>query len=400
MPVKGIGLRVEFLSMIFLSAFFSLTAIAHFSLYRFLLRWFGINHPAAKATLLAAFAFLAVSFMAAFFLLRWVEAPWTIHFYRFAAVWLALAVKLVLAVAAAWVLYGGLRVFGAPESAFRFVASACVLLALAWSAYGFWTAFHPVLTHVDVTLEKLPDRWRNRTIVQLSDLHLGHFHSPAAIQGLVKRVNALSPDLVVITGDLFDGMADGRPEFVEPLRNLSSRLGVFFVTGNHEVYAGLRRCLDLVEKAGIRVLFNEVAEVDGLNLMGIAYPGIKDRSEIQGLDHALGPSAEQRPLILLFHTPTDIRRDGTQDRRTATYWRPDTSFALSRELGVSLQLSGHTHKGQLFPFGCLTHWIYNGYDYGLHSLGGFSLFTSSGVGTWGPPMRTGAAPEIVVITLK
>jgi uncharacterized protein len=400
MPVKGIGLRFEFPSMIFLSVFFSLTAVTHFSLYRFVLRWFDIGHPVAKALLLAAFSFLAVSFMAAFFLLRWVEIPWTIHFFRFAAVWLALAVQLVLAVAATWILYGGLRAFGVPESTFRFVASGCVALALAWSAYGFWSAFHPVLTHVDVTLEKLPDRWRNRTIVQLSDLHLGHFHSPASMQGLVERVNALSPDLVVITGDLFDGMADGKPEFVEPLRSLSSRLGVFFVTGNHEVYAGLRRCLDLVEKAGIRVLFNEVAEVDGLNLMGIAYPGIRDRSEIRGLDHALDPSAEQRPLLLLFHTPTDIRRDGTQDRRTATYWRPDTSFALSRELGVSLQLSGHTHKGQLFPFGGLTRWIYNGYDYGLHRLGGFRLFTSSGVGTWGPPMRTGAAPEIVVITLR
>jgi hypothetical protein len=386
--------------MVFVAVFFSLAAFTHFSLYRFVLRWFEISHPAAKAVLLAVFSLLAVSFMAAFFLLRWLEASWTIHFYRVSAVWFALSVKLILAVAATWVLYGALRWFGAPEAAFRFVASGCVALAMAWSAYGFWSAFHPALTHVDITLEKLPDRWRNRTIVQLSDLHLGHFHTPASMKRLADRVNALAPDLVVITGDLFDGMTDGMPEFVEPLSKLSSRLGIFFVTGNHEVYAGLRRCLDFAEKAGLRVLFNEVVEVDGLNLMGVAYPGIKDRSEIRGLGHALDPSEGQPPLILLFHTPADIRQDGTQDRRTATYWRPDTSFALSRELGVSLQLSGHTHKGQMFPFGFLTHWIYNGYDYGLHREGGFSLYTSSGVGTWGPPMRTGAPPEIVVITLK
>ena len=90
--------------MIFLAVFFSLTAITHFSLYRFVLRWFDISHPAAKAVLLAAVSFLAVSFMAAFFLLRWVETPWTINFYRFAAVWFALSVKLVLAVAATWTL--------------------------------------------------------------------------------------------------------------------------------------------------------------------------------------------------------------------------------------------------------------------------------------------------------
>jgi predicted MPP superfamily phosphohydrolase len=102
----------------------------------------------------------------------------------------------------------------------------------------------------------------------------------------------------------------------------------------------------------------------------------------------------------LFHTPTDIRQDGTQDRRTTTYWRPDTSFVLSQELGVTLQLSGHSHKGQLFPFNCLTHWKYKGYDYGLHRIRDFNLFTSSGVGTWGPRMCTSSPPEIVVITLK
>jgi predicted MPP superfamily phosphohydrolase len=144
-----------------------------------------------------------------------------------------------------------------------------------WAAYGFWRAFHPVIRPLEVRLETLPDRWRNRTIVQISDVHLGH-----------------------------------------------------------------------------------------------------------------------------FHTPADILRDDTPDRRTTTYWRPDTSFALNRDLGVSLQLSGHTHKGQMFPFGYLTGWIYSGLDYGLHHKDGFSLYTSSGVGTWGPPMRTGTAPEIVVLTLK
>ena len=214
--------------MIFLAVFFSLTAITHFSLYRFVLRWFDISHPAAKTVLLAAVSFLAVSFMAAFFLLRWVETPWTINFYRFAAVWFALSVKLVLAVAATWILYGVLRVFGVPESAFRFAAGGCVALALAWSAFGFWTAFHPVLTPVDVSLENLPERWRNRTIVQLSDLHLGHFHTPASMQRLAERVNALAPDLVVITGDLFDGMADGMPEFVAPLSRLVLPPGSLF----------------------------------------------------------------------------------------------------------------------------------------------------------------------------
>jgi predicted MPP superfamily phosphohydrolase len=386
--------------MLFLAVFLTLTCAAHFSLYRFALRSLAIAHPTAKMILLAFFSVLAISFMAAFFLLRWTQAPWAVGFYRFAAVWFALSVKLVLAATVAWLLYGLLRAFGGPDSAFRFLSAGCVSLALVWAAHGFWSAFHPIVTHVEVPLERLPDRWRNRTIVQLSDVHLGHFHTPASMERLAARVNAIAPDLVVVTGDLFDGMSDGRPEFVEPLKKLSARFGVLFVTGNHEGYAGLRSCLEFVERAGIRVLFNEVVDVDGLNVLGIAYPGIKDRSEIRGLDRVLDLPDRQRPLILLFHTPTDIRQDGTQDRRTTTYWQPDTSFALSKELGVSLQLSGHTHKGQIFPFGYLTGWIYKGMDYGLHREGGFSLYTSSGVGTWGPPMRTGTAPEIVVITLK
>lgn len=386
--------------MLFLAVFLTLTCAAHFSLYRFALRSLAIAHPTAKMILLAAFSLLAVSFMAAFFLLRWTQAPWAVGFYRFAAVWFALSIKLVLAVAAAWLLYGLLRLFGGPAAAFRFLAAGCLALALVWAAYGFWSAFHPIITQVEVRLERLPERWRNRIIVQLSDVHLGHFHTPASLERLAARINSIGPDLVVITGDLFDGMSDGGTEFVEPLKQLSARFGVLFVTGNHEGYAGLRRCLEFVEKAGIRVLFNEVVDVDGLSVMGIAYPGIRDRSEIRGLDRVLDHSNPQRPLILLFHTPADIRQDGTQDRRTTTYWRPDTSFALSKELGVSLQLSGHTHKGQIFPFGYLTGWIYNGWDSGLHSEDGFSLYTSSGVGTWGPPMRTGTAPEIAVITLK
>jgi predicted MPP superfamily phosphohydrolase len=386
--------------MIFLFVFFTLTCALHSLLYRFVVRWLGLSHPAAKAAALVLFSFLAISFMAAFFLLRWTENRWTIIFYQVSAVWFALFIKLILAVGATWLLYGFSRLLGASTASFRLLATGCVIAALAGSAYGFWNAFHPLVKPLEIALENLPAAWRGRTIVQLSDLHLGHFHDPAAMERLAHRVNALHPDLVVITGDLFDGMTDGMPEFEEPLKRLRATYGVFFVSGNHEVYAGLRRCLELASRAGIRVLFNEVAEVDGLYLMGVAYPGVREPGDIRNLEPMLAAAPEPRPCILLFHTPTDIRHDGTQDRRTATYWRPDTSFALSKELGVALQLSGHTHRGQIFPFGLLTRWIYHGYDYGLHREGGFALYVSSGVGTWGPPMRTGTAPEIVAITLK
>jgi uncharacterized protein len=383
--------------MIFLTIYASLSCLAHLTLCRFTLRWLDVAHPVLRGGLIALFSMLAFSFMGAFFLLRSTQAPWAIGIYRVAAVWQALAINLFLAALAAWGVHGLLRALGGPAVGFSRVAAVAVALAAAASAFGFWRAFHPVVTDVEIALEGLPERWRNRTIVQLSDVHLGHFHGIGALTRLADRVQALAPDLLVITGDLFDGMSDGMAAFAEPLRALAAPQGVFFVTGNHEVYAGLRRCLDLLDRTGIRVLSNEVVDVDGMNLMGVAYPGVDGPDEIRGLETA---RANGRPLILLFHTPTDIRAPGGTDRRTSTYWQPDTSFALARELGVALQLSGHTHRGQVFPFGLLTRWIFNGYDYGLHQEGAFTLYTSSGVGTWGPPMRTQTAPEIVRIILR
>jgi hypothetical protein len=361
----------------------------------------GVAPPWARAVLLALFSLLALSFMAAFLLLRWHENSLAIGFYRFSAVWLALAVNLILAVGATWLLYGALRILGAGAGSFRWAGCGLTLAALAFSAYGFWSAFHPRVVHLEAGLPNLPPAWQGKTIVHLSDVHLGHFHGPRSLVRLADEVAALSPELVLITGDLFDGMTDGMPAFSEPLKRLAAEKGVFFVSGNHEVYAGLRRCLDIVSAAGIRVLQNEVVNIDGLNLMGVAYPGVRHESEIRGIETVAAGGQDSAPLILLFHTPTDIRRDGSRDRSTATYFKPDTSFAMSRGLGVSLQLSGHTHRGQIFPFGLLTAWIYGaGSDYGFFRKGGFVLYTTSGVGTWGPPMRTAAPPEIAAIRLK
>ena len=133
--------------------------------------------------------------------------------------------------------------------------------------------------------------------------------------------------------------------------------------------------------------------------MGISYPGIRGPHEIQGLEKHPQISSNNSPRILLFHTPTNIRPKGGDglDHHFATYWVPDTTFALNKEIGTDLQLSGHSHAGQMVPFGYLTKLIYKGYDYGFHRLSNFSIYTTSGVGTWGPPMRFLAPPEIAVI---
>ncbi|MEJ5357195.1 MAG: metallophosphoesterase [Desulfobacterales bacterium] len=384
----------------FLAAGLALSGLIHAAVGWFAGDGFGIRSRTGRRRLAVAAAALSLSFPAGFFLLRLLPSPLTSGLYRVTAAGFGMAVHFALA-AAAW---GVIRLFlprAFPAPFFRAAAVGLAGLTLLACGFGFFRAFHPQVKRLAVAIEGLPEAWQGRRVVQLSDVHLGVFHGEGFLERLVAQVNALAPDLVVITGDLFDGMARGAvSRFVPGLRRLRAAHGVFFVAGNHEAYAGLESCREAARAAGIRVLDHEAVEVEGVLLVGVAYPGVDDPAEIRNLPPAEGGKGKRAPRILLFHTPTDIRRDRFEDRRTATYWRPDTSFAWSRALGVDLQLSGHTHRGQIVPFHLATGWICHGLDHGLHRRPGFLLHVSSGVGTWGPPLRTAAAAEIVEITLE
>ena len=387
--------------VIFLAGILALTLGAHLLFYKAVIRVFAISGPVLKTSLLIALFLLALSFMASFFLLQWQENPLTIGFYKFSATWIGLFLNLLPAALGSWIIIAALRITGSVPPT-RLIAAVCIVAAVLYSVYGVWNAFHPKIKKLTVRIENLPDQWKNKTVVQLSDIHLGHFYETDFLSSLVRQVNDLDPEVVFITGDLFDGMATTISHFAAGLDQLIAKKGVFFVTGNHETYVGLNRALNVLKKTNIQILHNEIIEVDGLQIMGISYPGIRGVHEIRGLEKLSQNSSNNIPRILLFHTPTNIRPKGGDglDHHFATYWVPDTSFALNKEIGADLQLSGHSHAGQIFPFGYLTKLIYKGYDRGFHRLGLFAIYTTSGVGTWGPPMRTGNSPEIVVMNLK
>jgi len=149
-------------------------------------------------------------------------------------------------------------------------------------------------------------------------------------------------------------------------------------------------------------LDNEVVELKGLQIVGISFPEYHRKNHARRLLTKSGLYNADKPSILMYHTPTNIDEHNTDrgSQQARTYWFPDTSMALAKEVGIDLQLSGHTHRGQVFPFGFLTRAIYNGRDYGLHREGSFHIYVSSGAGTWGPPMRIGNSPEIVLIHLR
>lgn len=369
----------------------------HYALFRSCIHFFQITRPPLKFVLYAFMVFLSFAFIAAFILLHWRENCWTISYYKFAAAWMGFLIHGLVAIGAIWLLLWICRLLGSGLPVNR-VAAIFLAIAAAGSVFGLWAAFHPVIRDVSIPVRHLPPAWENRTIIQLSDVHLGHMHGSNFARRVVDLVNAQNPDLVVVTGDLLDGMGGPYAQNLKPLDDIQAEKGMFFVTGNHEHYVGLTQALGFIEKTSLKILDNEMVEIDGLEIVGVSYPGIKSASEIKNV---YLPKKPDKARIVLFHTPTEmgIGLESIEDRHFTNYWMPDTTFDLNKTLDADVQLSGHTHHGQLFPINFITGLLYAGHDYGLSSDGGFQLYTTSGTGTWGPPMRTAGRSEIVRIRL-
>jgi hypothetical protein len=358
------------LSILFLSHSFIYFSLSHF---------FGIAAPARWAALAGVLFLLPVSFIASSILAHWTDNFFSRALYFCSALWLGVALTLILAFALAWGVWGATRLFASSLSRTIF-GWAAVALASLYSSYGLWNAYHPRARNLTVQIKNLPPAWRGRKVVQLSDLHLGYILRAGFASRLVAMVNAENPDLVAITGDLFDG-ADGKlEELVAPLNALRAPLGIYFVTGNHETYLGVERAYAALRTTPVRILADEAVVTEGLQVIGVSYPErghSKDFAQViaklRGFDPAL-------PSILLYHSPTHI--------------------AEAKAAGISLQLSGHAHHGQIFPIQYISRLVYGRYYQGLHVEGDYTLYTSSGAGTWGPTMRTGNHPEIAVIRLE
>jgi len=351
---------------------------AHFLLYVSAVRYFRITGILPKAVLAGVLAVLSVSFILSSYLAHLHDNIYTRAYYFFGGLWLGLFLYLLLAAFATALVIGSSRLLGhglRPGPIAGIFACAAVLI----SVYGVWNAFHPRVKEVNVSIKGLPLAWKGRTIVQLSDVHLGHIYRAGFLKKVVDRVNSLHPDVVAITGDLFDGMDGELENLAAPLRGLSAPYGVYFVTGNHENHLGPDRVFSAMKGTGVVVMDDKVRELDGLQLAGVSYLGRGSKTPGEIL-RTLAGFVPGRPTVLMYHSPVGIEE--------------------AREAGVGLQLSGHTHNGQLFPFNFITARIYDGLDYGLHRFGDYSIYTTDGVGTWGPPMRTGNTPEIVRITLE
>jgi uncharacterized protein len=266
-----------------------------------------------------------------------------------------------------------------PTAGFSCVVS--LLIACSVMGYGFFEALNIRLEHVTITTDKLPKSIESLRIVQLSDVHLGVLVGKMRLKRILDKAKTAAPHILVSTGDLVDGQMDDPGQLATMFREVETPHGKYAVTGNHEYYAGLSRSLDFTKKAGFVLLQGETRTLPNLiHIVGVDDPAGRSLG-------AAGNDSESRPLstvssdlftLLLKHQPI-------VDKNSAAHF--------------DLQLSGHTHNGQIFPFSLLTRLFYKIHP-GLTRLQEGSLvYVSRGSGTWGPTARFLSPPEVTLIEI-
>ena len=358
----------------FIAVIQSLLCLLHFFLYETWTFSPAGGHTHGPMLVKLGLGFLSLSFVAASLLAyRYTNAPLR-AFYRAAAVWMGMLTFLFFAAVFSWMIFGVARLAGHDGNFHRTVQvlfAAAAVAGLCGVVNASWTR----ITRKTVR----PISWRGRTAALISDVHLGHVRNGHFLRRMVAKILREEPDAIFIAGDLYDGTAIDAGRAAEPLGKLVAPHGVYFVAGNHEQFRDDRKYLDAITAAGVRVLSNEKVEADGLQIAGVPYLSATHGEHFASVLRAIRLDRD-RASILLTHAPD----------------HPEVAEAA----GVSLQLSGHTHLGQFVPWSWMARRIYRQFVYGLSRIGKMQVFTSSGAGTWGPPLRLGSNPEIVMLEFE
>lgn len=284
----------------------------------------------------------------------------------------------LIAALASWTAVGAEHLAGRPIAG-PAIASGCFGAAALAGIYALASAYWLRVTRVTVPLKNLPEFWNGRTIALVTDVHLGNFRGVAFSRRVVSRLLGLRAECILVGGDMFDGVKIDVDRALGPWSALTAPSGVFFVGGNHDDYGGRRLYFDALRRIGIRVLDNERVWVHGLQLLGVHDRETHEPEIYRAVlgKCGLDPSAAS---VLLAHRPSNL--------------------SVPESAGINLQLSGHTHRGQFWPWTLVARRAHGKFAYGLNRHGRMLVFTSSGVGTWGPPLRLGTRSEIVLLRLE
>ena len=259
----------------------------------------------------------------------------------------------------------------------RTLGLVLVIAAATLGIYGVINGDKILIKKIEVKIPNLPENWRGRTALWMSDLHLGVTRKESFTRKVTAMANSLTPDVVFIGGDLYDGTrAIDAKSVIAPLADLKSKYGTFFITGNHEEFESPEIFLKAIKEIGITVINDEKVELDGIQIVGVDYKNNVNKEDFK--NNLLKINIDKnKPSILLKHEPAEL--------------------PTAEEAGIGMQISGHTHNGQQWPFNLLAKKIYKGYAYGLKTHGSMQVYTSSGTACWGPTLRVGSNREIVLI---
>ena len=370
-------MRIRSRIVIFVTIIQSVLFLGHYVLFD---TWTfsGSSHASGPLWLRLALGFLSITFVSASLLAFRYTNAFVRVFYRIAAVWIGILSFLVIAALASWAVFAIAHIAGLAIN-FHLLVEVLFTAAFAAGIYGVFNASLTRITRATVRLANLPEAWRGRKAALISDLHLGPVRNGSFLRRMVRKILREQPHAIFIAGDLYDGTAIDAAAAAQPLAQLKAPHGVYFVAGNHEQFRDDSKYLQAVAAAGVRVLQNEKVEVDGLQIVGVPYRNAWQETSFQSTLSNIGVDRD-RASILLTHAPDHPH--------------------IAEAAGVSLQLSGHTHLGQFIPWSWIARRIYRQFVYGLSRIGKMQVFTSSGAGTWGPPLRLGSNPEIVVLQFE
>jgi len=363
---------------VFVAVIQSILFLAHWFVYETWIAFQTAADPPGVSSLQVALAVLSISFVSASFLIFHFSNPAVRIYYTIAAVWLGVLSFCFFAASTCWILYGIVRVAGLPVHQ-QTVANVPFGIAICASAYGIVNANRVRVKRISVKLSNLPESWRGRVAALVTDTHVGPIRGHGFTRRVVTMINELRPEIVFISGDFYDGTKADLEQLAAPWKELSAPHGAYFVTGNHEEFSHPKKYLTALHNSGVRILNNTKVVLDGLQVVGVHYRDSINPQQFRGILRQADLD-RNAASILLTHIPGRMH--------------------IAEEEGIGLQLCGHTHAGQFFPFTWITSRIYGEYTYGLRQFGKLATYTSSGAGTWGPPMRVGTNPEVVLIRFE
>jgi predicted MPP superfamily phosphohydrolase len=358
--------------------FISIALLIYFGLHTLLFfllaKFFNPKTRSAQFGLALVLFILALSFITAFIWTQFSTHKFLHGFYYGSAVWLGTMVNLLLIFAAGLLVVTVLHWF-IPGIERKNFGLFLLGFAVLYSSYGLYHAGQLKTKFLSIPIKNAPKEWHGKKLAQISDVHLGIMNGEGLSRKIAAIINEQKVDFVFITGDLFDGAGDNLSQSIKPFDRIT--VPIYYITGNHETYLGIDTALSAIEKTKIKILRDEIVDLGGVQLIGIDYPQ-------RGLKKDIRPVLEKmdriKPAILLYHEPSHIE--------------------TAKRFNVSLQLAGHTHNGQMWPMKIFTSLVYKGFNYGLHQMGDYAIYITSGSGTWGPPMRIGSTAEVVIVTIQ